>query len=155
MLSPLFIHDVLYGLYGNLKFGPQQWTSLILSNSGAQPTYLALITGLMAIGRYFGGEMVHKLDQTGVLLGSAVMTTIGVYLLSTSTGSMVYVAAITFAIGVCYFWPNMIGFVAEDTSLWSIRYVNGRGCGMFSTAIFNLSLEDGLTLQESLSRPMV
>ena len=39
-----------------------------MSNSGAQPmVILALITGLMAVGRYFGGEIVHKFDQTGVL----------------------------------------------------------------------------------------
>ncbi len=139
MLSPLFLFMMFCMAFTAIsEFGPQQWTSLILSNSGAQPMLiLALITGLMAIGRYFGGEMVHKLDQTGVLLGSAVMTTIGVYLLSTSTGSMVYVAAITFAIGVCYFWPNMIGFVAEKIPASGALGMSMVGAvGMFSTAIF-------------------
>lgn len=139
MLSPLFLFMMFCMAFTAIsEFGPQQWTSLILSNSGAQPMLiLALITGLMAIGRYFGGEMVHKLDQTGVLLGSAVMTTIGVYLLSTSTGSMVYVAAITFAIGVCYFWPNMIGFIAEKIPASGALGMSMVGAiGMFSTAIF-------------------
>lgn len=139
MFSPLFLFMMFCMAFTAIsEFGPQQWTSLILSNSGAQPMLiLALITGLMAIGRYFGGEMVHKLDQTGVLLGSAVMTTIGVYLLSTSTGSMVYVAAITFAIGVCYFWPNMIGFVAEKIPASGALGMSMVGAvGMFSTAIF-------------------
>ena len=139
MLSPLFLFMMFCMAFTAIsEFGPQQWTSLILSNSGAQPMLiLALITGLMAIGRYFGGEMVHKLDQTGILLGSAVMTTIGVYLLSTSTGSMVYVAAITFAIGVCYFWPNMIGFIAEKIPASGALGMSMVGAiGMFSTAIF-------------------
>jgi putative MFS transporter len=74
---------------------------------------MALIFGIMAVGRYFGGEIVHKFDQTGVLLGSAVLTTIGIFLLSTLTGSTVYLGAVVFALGVCFFWPNMIGFVAE------------------------------------------
>jgi hypothetical protein len=58
---------------------------------------LALVTGLMAVARYFGGEVVHKLDQTGVLLGSAVLATIGIYLFSTQTGTMAYAAAIIYA----------------------------------------------------------
>ena len=139
MFSPLFLFMMFCMAFTAIsEFGPQQWTSLILSNSGAQPMLiLALITGLMAIGRYFGGEMVHKLDQTGVLLGSAILTTVGVYLLSTSTGSMVYVAAITFAIGVCYFWPNMIGFVAEKIPASGALGMSMVGAvGMLSTAIF-------------------
>jgi len=139
MLSPLFLFMMFCMAFTAIsEFGPQQWTSLILSNSGAQPMLiLALITGLMAIGRYFGGEIVHKLDQTGVLLGSAVLTTVGVYLLSTSTGSMVYVAAVTFALGVCYFWPNMIGFVAEKMPASGALGMSMVGAiGMFSTAIF-------------------
>lgn len=139
MFSPLFLFMMFCMAFTAIsEFGPQQWTSLILSNSGAQPMLiLALITGLMAFGRYFGGEMVHKLDQTGVLLGSAILTTVGVYLLSTSTGSMVYVAAITFAIGVCYFWPNMIGFVAEKIPASGALGMSMVGAvGMFSTAIF-------------------
>ena len=59
---------------------------------------LALITGLMAVGRYFGGEFVHRFDQSGVLLGSAIFTAIGIFLLSISTGAMAYFAAIIFEI---------------------------------------------------------
>jgi len=98
---------------------------------------LALVTGLMAVGRYFGGDIVHKFDQTGVLLGSAVLAAIGIFLFSTQTGPMVYVAAIFFALGVCYFWPNMIGFVAEKipaSGALGMSIVGGMG--MFSTSIF-------------------
>jgi hypothetical protein len=109
-----------------------------MQNSGAQPmVILALITGLMAVGRYFGGDIVHKFDQTGVLLGSAVLAAIGIFLFSTQTGSMVYVAAIFFALGICYFWPNMIGFVAEKipaSGALGMSIVGGMG--MFSSSIF-------------------
>ena len=115
MATPLFIFIALcMTLTAISEFGPQQWTGIIMAASGAEPmVILALVTGLMAVGRYFGGSIVGKFDQTGVLLGSAVFATIGIYLFSTQTGGMAYVAAIFFAIGVCYFWPNMIGFVAE------------------------------------------
>ena len=139
MLSPMYLFILAcMALTAISEFGPQQWTSLILSNSGAHPmVILALITGLMAIGRYFGGDIVHRFDQTGVLLGSAVLTTVGIFLLSTQTGGMVYVAAIFFALGVCYFWPNMIGFVAEKIPLSGALGMSiVGGMGMFSSSIF-------------------
>jgi len=139
MLSPIYIFILAcMALTAISEFGPQQWTSLILSKSGAHPmVILALITGLMAIGRYFGGDIVHKFDQTGVLLGSAILTAIGIFLLSTQTGGMVYVAAVFFALGVCYFWPNMIGFVAEKIPLSGALGMSiVGGMGMFSSSIF-------------------
>jgi MFS transporter, putative metabolite:H+ symporter len=120
------------------EFGPTQWAQLILAKSGAEPmVILALITGLMAVGRYFGGDFVHKFDQTGVLLGGAIFTLLGIFLFSTQTGAMAYVAAVFFAIGVCYFWPNMIGFTAEKIPLSGAIGMSIVGAfGMFSTSIW-------------------
>ena len=53
----------------------------------------------MAVARYFGGVVVKKFDQTGVLLGISILATIGIYLFSTQTGGMAYVAAVIFALG--------------------------------------------------------
>ncbi|MCC6834721.1 MAG: MFS transporter [Cytophagales bacterium] len=139
MATPLFIFiSVCMTLTAISEFGPQQWTGIIMAKSGAEPmVILALVTGLMAVGRYFGGEFVHKFDQTGVLLGSAIFTALGIFLFSTQTGSMVYVAAIVFAIGVCYFWPNMIGFTAEKMPATGALGMSVVGAlGMFSTSIF-------------------
>lgn len=139
MVSPLFIFIFLcMALTAISEFGPQQWVGLIMSKSGASPMLiLALVTGLMAVGRYFGGPIIHRLDQTGVLLGGAVFTAIGIYMFSVATGPMAYVAAIFFAIGVCYFWPTMIGFVAERIPLSGALGMSiVGGMGMFSTAIF-------------------
>jgi len=139
MLTPLYLFIFFcMALTAITEFGPQQWVGLIMSNSGASPMLiLALVTGLMAIGRFFAGPIVHQLDQTGVLLGSAVFATIGIYLFSSQTGAMAYVAAVFFAIGVCYFWPTMIGFVAERIPLSGALGMSiVGGVGMFSTAIF-------------------
>jgi MFS transporter, putative metabolite:H+ symporter len=139
MATPLFIFIcVCMTLTAISEFGPQQWTGIIMAKSGAEPMMiLALVTGLMAVGRYFGGEFVHKFDQTGVLLGSAVFTAIGIFLFSTQTGPMAYVAAVIFAMGVCYFWPNMIGFTAEKMPLTGAMGMSVVGAfGMFSTSIW-------------------
>ena len=139
MATPLFIFIfACMALTAITEFGPQQWTGLIMSKSGASPMLiLALVTGLMAVIRYFAGPIVAKFDQTGVLLGSAIFATIGIYLFSTQTGSMAYVAAVFFAMGVALFWPNMIGFIAEKVPLSGALGMSiVGGVGMFSTSIF-------------------
>lgn len=139
MASPLFIFiGVCMALTAISEFGPNQWVGLILSKSGAHPMIiLALTAGLMAIARYFGGDMVAKFNQTGVLLGSAVLATIGIYLFSTQTGAMSYVAAIIFALGIAYFWPNMLGLTATKIPKSGALGMSVIGAiGMFSTSIF-------------------
>lgn len=115
IVSPLFIFLLVCMWFtAQSEFGPTQWVELILKSSGATPMLvLALITGTMAVARYFGGEMVHRFDTTGVLLGSAILATLGLFLFTQVTGPAVYAVAIVFALGVAYFWPNMIGFVAD------------------------------------------
>lgn len=139
MWSPVFIFLFFcMALTAISEFGPQQWVGLIMSNSGASPMLiLALVTGLMAVGRFFTGPVVKQFGQTGVLLMGAIFAAIGIYLFSVVTGPMAYVAAIVFAIGVCYFWPTMIGSVAQRaplTGALGMSFVGG--IGMFSTAIF-------------------
>ncbi len=139
MITPLFLF--IFGcmaLTAISEFGPTQWVGLILAKSGAQPMLiLALITGLMAVARYFGGEVVHKFNTTGVLLGSSILATIGIFLFSTQTGAMAYVAAIVYALGIAYFWPNMLGFIAEYIPKSGALGLSVIGAvGMFSTFIF-------------------
>ena len=139
MLNPVFIFLFFtMALTAISEFGPSQWVSIILGASGANPMLiLALTFGVAAVGRWFAGPVVTRLGQTGVLLGGAILTTIGVYLFSTVTGPMAYVAAIIFALGICYFWPVMIGSVAHrvpETSALGMSIVGG--VGMFSTSIF-------------------
>ncbi|MER0442398.1 MFS transporter [Emticicia sp. W12TSBA100-4] len=139
MATPLYIFMfACMALTAITEFGPQQWTGLIMSKSGASPMLiLALVTGLMAVIRFFAGPIVEKFDQTGVLLGSAVLAAIGIYLFSTQTGAMAYVAAIFFAMGVALFWPNMVGFIAEKVPLSGALGMSIiGGVGMFSTSIF-------------------
>jgi MFS transporter, putative metabolite:H+ symporter len=140
MATPLFLFiAVLMAFTAISEFGPSQWYTLVLAQSGVEPLYIAaLVAALMAFGRYFGGPLIHKLDQTGVLLGGAIFTLIGIYLFSTVTGAMAYVAAVVYAIGLCYFWPTMIGFVAEripKSGALGMSIVGG--VGMFANSIFN------------------
>ncbi len=139
LASPLFLFIIIcMTLTAISEFGPQQWVERILGNSGASPMLvLAMVTGIMAVGRYFAGPIVHRLNPIGVLLMSAIITTLAVYSMSLAEGPMIYAAAILFALGVCYFWPTMIGFTSEylpKTGALGMSLMGG--AGMLSTAIW-------------------
>ena len=139
MMSPLFIFMfICMALTAISEFGPQQWIDLILKQSGANPMLLlALTTGTMAIARFFAGPVISKLDQTGILWGGAILAAIGLYMYSSMTGGVLYVAAIIYAIGIAYFWPNMVGFVADRipaSGALGMSVIGG--IGMFSSSIF-------------------
>lgn len=104
----------IMSLTATSELGTQQWVERILGSTGAAPmVILAMVTGIMAVGRYFAGPLIHALNPLGVLLMSAIVTTLGLFMMSSATGGMVYLSAIVFAVGVCYFWPTMIGVTAQ------------------------------------------
>lgn len=140
LFTPLYIFLVAcMTLTATTELGTQQWISGILGASGASPMIiLALMTGIMAVGRYYAGPIIHRLNPAGVLVASAAFATIGMFLLSQASGSMVYVAAIIFAVGVCYFWPTMLGCVSEytpKTGALGLSIIGG--AGMFAVSMWN------------------
>ncbi|WP_286233548.1 MFS transporter [Thalassotalea sediminis] len=140
LFSPLFLFMAFcMTLTATSELGTQQWIERILGASGASPMLImAMITGVMAVGRYFAGPLVHRLNPSGVLLASAIITTIGIYAMSFATGGAVYVCALIFAIGVTYFWPTMIGFVAENIpQSGALGMSIMGGAGMFAVSMWN------------------
>lgn len=139
MLNPLYLFmAACMALTAISEFGPQQWVGPILSKAGASPMLiLALVTGLMAVGRFFAGSIIAKINTMGVLLISALFALAGLYLMSTMSGSTLYFAAFIYALGICYFWPNMLGYIAEtmpETGALGLSIMGG--IGMFSSSMF-------------------
>jgi MFS family permease len=119
------------------ELGSTTWIPNILTSAGVPGILvLAWINGLMAVGRSTAGTFVHKLSPSGMLLVSSVLSCLGLYAMSHSSGVMLYAAATIFALGVCFFWPTMLGFVNErfpDTGAMGLAIMGG--CGMLSVAI--------------------
>lgn len=131
-LSPGFLFMVACMLLtAATELGPGQWIPSILEHAGVSGILvLVWITGLMAIGRMFAGPFVHKLSPIGMLVGSAVVSTAGLYAMSHTTGAMLFAGATVFAFGVCFFWPTMLGFVAENfpkTGALGLAIMGGAG----------------------------
>ena len=140
ILTPLFLFIALcMSVTATTEFGATQWVDRIMGNAGAHPMILlALTAGLMATGRFFAGPLVHRLNPIGVLLTSAIVSCLGLYLLSQVTGPMVYVATAIFALGICYFWPTMLGFTAEyipRSGAFGLSLIGG--AGMLGAGIWN------------------
>ena len=140
IFSPLFLFMALCMTLTTVsELGTQQWIERILGSSGASPMLImAMITGVMAVGRFFAGPIIHKFNPAGVLLYSAIVTTLGIYSMSIATGNMVYVSALLFALGVTYFWPTMVGFVAENIpQSGALGMSMLGGIGMFAVSMWN------------------
>ena len=138
--NPLFYFiAICMTITATTELGTTQWIDKVLGNTGAHPmVLLAMVTGLMAIGRFFAGPIVKKINSSGVLLMSAIISALGLFMLSSTTGAMVYVSAMVFAIGVTYFWPTMIGFTGEKmpkTGALGMSLVGG--AGMFGVSLWN------------------
>jgi len=141
VLSPLFIFMFIC-MFGTAitELFTGQWIGLLLKNvTDNAILLLTLTTGIMVIGRGFAEPVVHRLAPQGVLLLSAIFAAAGLYMLSTFTGNSVFFAAIVFGMGVCYFWPTMIGFVAENVPKSGALGLNLMGgAGMFAVSIYTM-----------------
>ncbi|MFM1850782.1 MAG: hypothetical protein RIS54_466 [Verrucomicrobiota bacterium] len=131
-VRPAFLLMVLCMLLtAATELGPGQWIPNILTNAGVSGILvLVWITGLMAVGRQFAGVFVHRLAPSGMLLLSAVLSALGLYAMSRSTGGMLFVSATVFALGVCFFWPTMLGYVSENypkTGALGLAIMGGAG----------------------------
>ena len=139
--SPLFIVMIIL-MFGTAitELFTGQWIDVLLKNvSDNAILLLTLETGVMVVGRGFAGPVVHKFSPTGVLLISSILAAVGLYLLGHSSGNMLFVGAIVFGMGVCYFWPTMLGFVSENLPKTGAVGMNLMGgAGMFAVSVYTI-----------------
>jgi MFS family permease len=139
LLNPLFIIMIILMLGTAItELFTGQWIDVLLKNVTDNAILLLTIeTGVMVLGRAFAEPIVHRFSPAGVLLLSAIFATLGLYLLGHTTGNMLFVGAIAFGIGVCYFWPTMLGFVSENlpkTGAVGMNLIGG--AGMFAVSVY-------------------
>ena len=136
--NPLFLFIAFCMLLtASTELATTQRISSLLEKTVSNPILvLAFINGIMMVGRMFAGDVVHKLSITKMLLFSSIFSFLGLLWLSSATGAYSFLAAGVFAIGVCYFWPTMLSFVAEkipDSGALGLSLMGG--LGMFSVSI--------------------
>jgi MFS family permease len=139
LLNPLFILMIVL-MFGTAitELFTGQWIDVLLKNvTDNAILLLTLETGVMVIGRAFAGPVVHKFSPLGVLLMSSILAAAGLYLLGHTSGNMLFAGAILFGMGVCYFWPTMLGFVSENLPKTGAVGMNLMGAaGMFAVSVY-------------------
>lgn len=139
LLNPLFLFMIIC-MFGTAitELFTGQWIDILLrSVSDNAILVLTVTTGIMVIGRGLAEPVIHRFSPQGVLLMSAILSALGLYLLGTLSGNALFLGAIVFGMGVCYFWPTMIGFVAENLPKTGAVGLNLMGgAGMFAVSIY-------------------
>ena len=140
LVSPLYLFMILcMFMTATTELGIGQWLDPLLKGTGVSGILILVLgTGLMAVGRFFAGPLVHNLNPVGMLLASSVLAALGLFWLGNASGPTVIPAAMVFYIGVCYYWPTMIGFTAEyipNSGALGLSLMGG--AGMFATFVFN------------------
>lgn len=98
------------------ELAPGQWVDLTLTNVVGMPGIWVLIyvSALMFVMRHFAGPIVERISSPGLLTVSACAAALGLYGLAAANNPMMAFATATiWGIGVCYFYPTMLGSVSE------------------------------------------
>jgi len=139
LASPLFIFMFIC-MCGTAitELYTEQWVPVLLKSIGNPILIVTATSGIMVIGRGLAKPVLKQFAPQGLLLVSATIAAIGLYLLYTSTGN-VFIDAIVFGMGVCYFWPTMLGFVNENLPKTGAIGLNLMGgAGMLSVSFYTI-----------------
>jgi len=139
LANPLFIFMIIC-MFGTAitELFTNQWTDVLFKTvTDNAILILTFVAAVQALGRAFAAPVVHRLAPQGVLLISAILSALGIYLLIHLHGTAIFGAAIIFGLGVAFFWPCMIGFVAENLPRTGAVGLNLMGgAGMFGVSIY-------------------
>jgi len=94
---------------------------------------LVYTSAIMMVLRFFAGPIVHSLSPLGLLAISSILAIAGLYTLSSSTGTVLFIAATLYGVGKTFFWPTMLGVVSEQTPKGGALTLNAiSGIGMLA-----------------------
>ena len=139
---PLFIFLVLIMIpLATTELGTDSWiTDLmksIMGETSKAAGYIIVYTAfIMMVLRFLAGPIVERLKPLGLLAVSSVIAIIGLVFLSKAAGIAIFIAATIYALGKSFFWPTMLGVVAERFPKGGALTMNAiAGVGMLSVGI--------------------
>jgi len=128
------------------ELGTDSWVSELMTPEMAQlglaGGWVLVYTSLiMMILRFLAGPIVHRLSPPGLLAVCSLLAAVGLAALSKSTGIMILAAATLYAVGKTFFWPTMLGMVAERFPRGGALTLNSVGAvGMLGVGVVGAAL---------------
>lgn len=100
------------------ELGTDQWIQKlmkpVLEKSSINPGLsLVISAGIMLLFRVFAGGVLKFFSPPALLAISGILSAAGLYWLSGAAGAAIFVAFVIYAVGQTYYWPCVLGFVAE------------------------------------------
>ena len=123
------------------ELGTDGWITGIMEGAAHgrfHPGWVLVYTSaIMMILRFFAGPIVHSLSPLGLLAMSAVLAIVGLMLLGGAVGlAAIFGAATLYAFGKTFFWPTMLGVVADQTPRGGALTLNALGgIGMLAVGV--------------------
>jgi fucose permease len=116
-----FSSPLMYGFLAimaiaiGLELGIGRWIPAIY-NAVELPGLLMLawVSGIMMVLRFLSGPILERVSPPALLAGAAFFTGIGIYLFGIAQSTaMGFISATFFGMGVAFFFPTIVGLVAE------------------------------------------
>jgi MFS family permease len=111
---------LMHALVGYVELGTDSWiiniTDQVLASENLALGAFIWTNALMFTLRFFAGPIVHKINPVGLLFASAVLGTLGLWMLGQNfTNTMwMWMAAVTiYGIGKTFYWPTLLGVISE------------------------------------------
>ena len=124
------------------ELGTDGWISALMEKpmhaAGWDPTWVLVYTSaIMMVLRFNAGPVIRKFGPLGLLAMCSALAILGLYLLSFATAVVfIFVAATIYGVAKTYFWPTMLGVVAEQTPKGGALTLNAiAGIGMLTVGI--------------------
>lgn len=140
--QPLFVFLLLIMIpLATTELGTDSWITPLMEGQmaalGMPAVSVLLYTSfIMMVLRFMAGPIVHALSPLGLLAISAAIAAVGLTFLSKADGIMILFAATLYAFGKTFFWPTMLGVVAERFPKGGAMTLNTiAGVGMLSVGI--------------------
>jgi hypothetical protein len=151
------------------EIGTDSWiTGLMkipMEAAGHNSAWVLIYTSaIMMTLRFFAGPIVHKLSPIGLLILSAVLAIAGLFALSKTGNSGLFVifsAATLYAFGKTFFWPTMLGVTSEQCPRGGALTLNAiSGIGMIAVGVLGFPFigvvqEKTTSAELKLTQPVV
>lgn len=111
---------LMHALVGYVELGTDSWiidiTKAVLQSPDKAQLAFIWTNVLMFTLRFFAGPIVERINPVGLLFVSAVLGTVGLWMLGQPFSDSVWpwMAAVTvYGIGKTFYWPTLLGVISE------------------------------------------
>lgn len=140
---PLFIFMLLIMVpLATTELGTDSWITSLMNPAMEKigmPGVIVLVytSFIMMVLRFSAGAIVHRISPLGLLACAATVAAIGLLFLSVAqTALLVFIAATIYGFGKTFFWPTMLGVVAEQSPKGGALTLNATGgVGMLGVGV--------------------